>query len=170
VNGERFGNNLPVMQTWHGESKGEAEWRRIQNEWKNAGKPMFFIPYFAPSRYGGVEQDFSVWDGADPNSAPLPLLDHRRDRVGLGRRRLRQRDCRSPYTAIRWVRRWCGSSDSVGRARRRKRSLASVARQACITLALFPVTRVLCLDEFDALPLLSGAGEDGVYLQTQEHH
>ena len=68
VDGGRFGNNLPVMQTWHGEAKGTAEWRRIQNEWKNAGKPMFFLPYFAPSRYGGVEQDFSVWDGADPNS------------------------------------------------------------------------------------------------------
>jgi glucan endo-1,3-alpha-glucosidase len=75
VDGGRFGNNLPVMQTWHGESKGAAEWRRIQNEWKNVGKPMFFIPYFAPSRYGGVKQDFSVWDGADPNSQRDDLVD-----------------------------------------------------------------------------------------------
>jgi hypothetical protein len=75
VNGGRFGNNLPVMQTWHGDSKGESEWRRIQNEWKNAGKPMFFIPYFAPSRYGGVEQDFSAWDGSDPNSQNDDVVD-----------------------------------------------------------------------------------------------
>jgi hypothetical protein len=75
VDGGRFGNNLPVMQTWHGEAKGEAEWRRIQNEWKNAGKPMFFIPYFAPSRYGGVEQDFSAWDGANAASQGDDVVD-----------------------------------------------------------------------------------------------
>jgi hypothetical protein len=75
VNGGRFGNNLPVMQTWHGEAKGEAEWRRIQNEWKNAGKPMFFIPYFAPARYGGVAQDFSAWDGANAASQGDDVVD-----------------------------------------------------------------------------------------------
>src|SRR5215210_5163379 len=29
---------------------------------------------------------------------------------------------------------------------------------------------LLCLDEFDALSLLRRAGQDGVYLQSQEHH
>src|SRR5215216_4817237 len=38
------------------------------------------------------------------------------------------------------------------------------------TLALSPTTPLLCLYEFDALSLLRPAGDDGVYLQSQEHH
>jgi hypothetical protein len=76
VDGGRFGSNLPVMQTWHGENKGVAEWKRIQNEWKNAGKPMFFVPYFSPSRYGGkAEQLFAAYDGADPRSQADDVVD-----------------------------------------------------------------------------------------------
>jgi len=61
VDGGRYGQNLPVAQTWHGENKSVSEWKRIQDEWAAAGKPMYFIPYFHP--YGGVETDFSKWNG-----------------------------------------------------------------------------------------------------------
>src|SRR5215211_1940812 len=47
---------------------------------------------------------------------------------------------------------------------------AEVHVQSPSTLALYPTTSLLCLDEFDALFLLRRAGEDGVYLQSQEHH
>src|SRR5215204_3725828 len=49
----------------------------------------------------------------------------------------------------------------VNRARRRAEALP---------LALSQITCLLCLDEFDALSLLRHAGEDGVYLHSQEHH
>src|SRR5215212_431059 len=38
------------------------------------------------------------------------------------------------------------------------------------TLALSPTIPLLCLYEFDALSLLRLAGDDGVYLQSQQHH
>src|SRR5215210_9450157 len=39
-----------------------------------------------------------------------------------------------------------------------------------LPLALSQITCLLCLDEFDTLSLLRHAGEDGVYLHSQEHH
>jgi hypothetical protein len=70
VDGGRFGNNLPVAQTWHGESKGPAEWNRIQSEWRSAGKPMFFIPYFDHNAYGSSFSNLiDTYNGAN-NSDP----------------------------------------------------------------------------------------------------
>jgi hypothetical protein len=66
-------------------------------------------------------------------------------------RKLRQRE----------VRRKALPRTRVNRARRRAEALP---------LALSQITCLLCLDEFDALSLLRHAGEDGVYLHSQEHH
>ena len=66
VDGGRYGNNLPVAQTWHGEAKGPAQWTRIQNEWRAAGTPMFFIPYFDENAYGGSPASLvDVYNGAN---------------------------------------------------------------------------------------------------------
>ena len=69
VDGGRYGNNLPVAQTWHGESKGASEWKRIQNEWAASGKPMYFIPYFDKGPYGGYSQLVDAYNGSN-NSDP----------------------------------------------------------------------------------------------------
>ena len=56
---------------------------------------------------------------------------------------------------------------------RRAWSVLEIGDRRCdeaLPLALNPITCLLCLDEFDALPLLRHAGEDRVYLQSQEHH
>jgi hypothetical protein len=70
VDGGRYGNNLPVAQTWHGESKGASEWKRIQNEWAASGKPMYFIPYFDKGPYSGsYSQLVDAYNGSN-NSDP----------------------------------------------------------------------------------------------------
>jgi hypothetical protein len=69
VDGGRFGDNLPVTSTWHGEDKGAAAWNRIQSEWRSAGKRMFFMPYFYDGPYGGPVNLVDVYNGAN-NSDP----------------------------------------------------------------------------------------------------
>ena len=62
MDGGRYGSNLPVMQTWHGEAKGAAYWKSRQDSWKAAGKPMFYIPYFSPGG-GTVDSLYGAYDG-----------------------------------------------------------------------------------------------------------
>ena len=70
VDGGRYGNDLPVAQTWHGEAKGPLEWKRIQNEWAASGKPMYFIPYFDKGPYSGsYSQLVDTYNGSN-NSDP----------------------------------------------------------------------------------------------------
>src|SRR5215213_4456493 len=47
---------------------------------------------------------------------------------------------------------------------------AEVHVQSPLPIAISSTTSLLCLNDFDALPLLGSAGEDGVYLKSQEHH
>src|SRR5215212_4070271 len=47
---------------------------------------------------------------------------------------------------------------------------AEVHVQSPLPIAISSTTSLLCLNDFDALPLLGSTGEDGVYLQSQEHH
>jgi hypothetical protein len=68
VDGGRYGNNLPVMQTWHGQAKGTAYWKSRQDSWNAAGKPMYFIPYFHPTNIS-VSTLFDNWDGSATGQA-----------------------------------------------------------------------------------------------------
>jgi hypothetical protein len=62
VDGGRYGNNLPVMQTWHGAAKGTTYWKSRQDAWAAAGRPMYFIPFFHPTNIS-VSTLFDNWDG-----------------------------------------------------------------------------------------------------------
>lgn len=62
VDGGRYGDNLPVMQTWLGQAKGTAYWTARQEAWRAAGKPMFYIPFFHPTNIS-VSTLFNNWDG-----------------------------------------------------------------------------------------------------------
>jgi hypothetical protein len=68
TDGGRFGDNIPVMQTWHGQAKGASYWTTRQNAWKSEGKPMYFIPYFPPSGSpvddSTVDATFNTYDGS----------------------------------------------------------------------------------------------------------
>src|SRR5215212_9873622 len=73
------------------------------------------------------------------------------------------------HTLCRYSRARSVHARGDGSCRRRERGPRFDKAEA-LPLALSPITRLLCLDEFDALSLLRRAGEDGVYLQPQEHH
>jgi hypothetical protein len=71
VDGGVHGSNLPVTQTWQGQANFSVSgWDRILDEEAAAGFPVFFMPYFSASQFGGVPQMVDAYNGtnnADPS-------------------------------------------------------------------------------------------------------
>jgi hypothetical protein len=73
VDGGVHGNNLPVTQTWLGNQLfgGPSGWDRILDEEANAGRPVFFMPYFN----GGSSSTVDAYNGANNSSSADDVID-----------------------------------------------------------------------------------------------
>ncbi|CAN5874449.1 hypothetical protein BH18ACT11_BH18ACT11_00850 [soil metagenome] len=73
VDGGVHGNNLPVTQTWLGNSLfgGASGWDRILDEEANAGKPVFFMPYFN----GTTSSVVDAYNGANNTNPADDVID-----------------------------------------------------------------------------------------------
>ena len=76
VDGGVHGVNLPVTQTWAGENHFNASgWDRILNEEDAAGFPVFFMPRFNPSIYGGFKGMVDAYNGANNSDPSDDIVD-----------------------------------------------------------------------------------------------
>jgi hypothetical protein len=76
VDGGVHGDNLPVTQTWAGENHFDAsEWDRILDEEAKAGFPVFFMPRFNPSIYGGYKGMVDAYNGANNSDPSDDIVD-----------------------------------------------------------------------------------------------
>jgi hypothetical protein len=73
VDGGVHGDNLPVTQTWLGNSLfgGASGWDRILDEEARAGKPVFFMPYFNGATFSTVD----AYNGANNSSSADDVID-----------------------------------------------------------------------------------------------
>ena len=73
VDGGVHGNNLPVTQTWLGNALfgGPSGWDRILDEEANAGKPVFFMPFFS----GSVSAVVDLYNGANNTDPADDVID-----------------------------------------------------------------------------------------------
>jgi hypothetical protein len=73
VDGGVHGNNLPVTQTWLGNNLfgGASGWDRILDEEANAGKPVFFMPFFN----GATSSTVDAYNGANNTSSADDVID-----------------------------------------------------------------------------------------------
>jgi glucan endo-1,3-alpha-glucosidase len=73
VDGGVHGDNLPVTQTWLGNSLfgGASGWDRILDEEANVGKPVFFMPYFN----GTISSMVDAYNGANNTNPSDDVID-----------------------------------------------------------------------------------------------
>jgi hypothetical protein len=73
VDGGVHGNNLPVTQTWLGNNLfgGASGWDRILDEEANAGKPVFFMPFFN----GSMSSTVDAYNGANNTNPADDVID-----------------------------------------------------------------------------------------------
>jgi hypothetical protein len=84
VDGGVHGDNLPVTQTWAGENHFNASgWDRILDEEAKAGFPVFFMPRFNPSIYGGFKGMVDAYNGANNSDPSDDIVDGFYDFAGF---------------------------------------------------------------------------------------
>lgn len=73
VDGGVRGNNLPVTQTWLGNTLfgGPTGWKRILDEEARAGYPLFFMPFFS----GNVASVVDAYNGANNTDPADDVID-----------------------------------------------------------------------------------------------
>jgi hypothetical protein len=76
VDGGVHGDNLPLTQTWQGQNRFNASgWKRILDEEDAAGFPVFFMPMFNDSFYGGYPKMVDIYNGPNNTDPSDDIVD-----------------------------------------------------------------------------------------------